>query len=264
VKDRFNRTIDYLRIAVTDRCNLRCHYCIPLKNIHWLPHDQILSLEEIIEAAKSAIKLGMTKIRLTGGEPLMRKNIVYLVSEIAKISGLKDFSLTTNGTLLVRYAKALKQAGLNRINISLDTLDPMKYHQITGGNLKDVLEGIEAALATKFHPIKINCVVNKEIIPQEIKHLKKFAEEKKLLLRFIPLMNLQKGNFQKVEGGNGGDCTLCNRLRLLCDGTLRPCLFSDIGFNIREFGFEKSFKRAIQAKPECGLCTSSWMYQVGG
>ena len=145
--DRFKRQINYLRISVTDRCNLRCTYCMPEEGIRLLDHSDILSFEEITDFARMAVANGITKVRLTGGEPLVRKNIAELVSMLHGIDGLEDLSMTTNGILLPKFASDLKKAGLNRINISLDTVNPDKYCQITRNDeLAQVLEGIEAAL----------------------------------------------------------------------------------------------------------------------
>ena len=129
--DTFGRNINYLRISVTDRCNLHCRYCAPLDDAHLCAHDDILSFERITEIAKVAVELGINKIRLTGGEPLIRRNIVALVQMLAAIDGIDDLAMTTNGLLLTKYAKDLKQAGLHRINVSLDTTDPKKFFAIT-------------------------------------------------------------------------------------------------------------------------------------
>jgi len=160
--DKFNRKINYLRISVTDRCNLRCTYCMPETGIQLLQHSDIISFEEIVDVVKLSVGLGIDKIRITGGEPLARKGIVDLVAMIAEIPGINDFGLTTNGILLKKYAKELKEAGLHRVNVSLDTLNPEKYHQITRlGNIEDVLEGISEAQKIGLTPVKINCVIKK-------------------------------------------------------------------------------------------------------
>src|ERR1035437_1713558 len=158
--DRFNRHINYLRISVTDRGNLRCTYCMPEEGIRLLDHSDILTYEEITAFTRLAVSNGITKVRLTGGEPLVRKNIVELVSMLSQIDGLEDLSMTTNGILLSTFASDLKKAGLNRINISLDTMNPDQYSQITkNGELAKVLEGIDAAFQAGLKPIKINCVL---------------------------------------------------------------------------------------------------------
>lgn len=133
VKDRFSRTIDYLRISVTDRCNLRCLYCMPAGGVEPVKHKDILSYEEIIRIAQNAARLGVRKIRLTGGEPLTRRNIAFLISSIRHINGIQDLSMTTNGILLEKYAQTLADAGLDRVNISLDSLNEERYREITRG-----------------------------------------------------------------------------------------------------------------------------------
>ena len=136
MKDSFGREINYLRVSLTDRCNLRCEYCMPEKGVDKLKHEDILSLEDIYEVIKVFVDLGINKIRFTGGEPLVRLGVVDLISKVSKLDGVKEIAMTTNGTLLEKYAKELKEAGLSRVNISLDTLDREKYKEITrGGDL---------------------------------------------------------------------------------------------------------------------------------
>lgn len=189
MKDSFGRTINYLRISLTDLCNLRCKYCMPEKGICKVEHGDILSLEEIYEVAKVFVSLGVNKIRLTGGEPLTRKGIVSLVERIANLDGVKDLAMTTNGILLKKYAKDLKSAGLRRVNISLDTLDEKKYSQITrGGRLQDVLEGIEAAKSEGLTPIKINTVLIGGFNVDEIEDLVNLTKTEEIDVRFIELM----------------------------------------------------------------------------
>ena len=160
LSDSFQRPIDYLRISVTDRCNLRCRYCMPTEGIHLMPHADILSYEEIYDVAEAAAGLGINKIRLTGGEPLVRAGLPELVRMLAQLDGVDDISLTTNGTLLAHHAAELKSAGLRRANVSLDTLKPEKFKHITrGGRLDEVLKGIEAARSAGLNPLKINVVV---------------------------------------------------------------------------------------------------------
>jgi len=158
--DSFQRPIDYLRISVTDRCNLRCIYCMPAEGIRLMSHDDILSYEEIYTVAEAAAELGISKIRITGGDPLIRAGLPELVRMLARIDTIDDISLTTNGVLLARYAAELKRAGLRRVNVSLDTLKPDKFEYITrGSNFDDVLEGINVARSVGLNPIKINMVV---------------------------------------------------------------------------------------------------------
>ncbi len=251
--DRYNRNIHYLRISVTDRCNLRCKYCMPEKGIKLLRHGDILSFEEIVSFTRVAVEKGVDKVRITGGEPLTRKNIAYLIQLLADIDGIKDLSLTTNGILLEEFAKSLKHAGLNRVNVSLDTVDPERYREITrGGDFDRVMQGISAAEKAGLLPIKINCVVNKSSDEPDALGVKAFCESRKFNVRFIHQMNLETGEYAPVEGGTGGNCSLCDKLRLSSDGRLRPCLFNDLSFNVRELGSERAIRMAIEAKPECG------------
>lgn len=267
MRDVFGRSINYLRISVTDRCNFRCTYCMPREGIGLKkePKD-ILTFEKIVEIIKVAVSLGFDRFRLTGGEPLVRRGIVQLVKKIAMIPGVKDLSMTTNGSLLSKYAESLKSAGLNRINISLDTLDPSAFFATTqSSELEAVLQGIDAAIIAGFYPIKINCVIEKSLDEPSARAIKAFAYQKGLMARFIPKMNLREGKFSIVEEGGGGDCKRCNRLRLLSDGSLRPCLFSDQSFSTRDLGILPAFKEAILQKPEKGIfCSDPWMYGVGG
>ncbi len=264
--DRFNREISYLRISVTDRCNLRCTYCMPPEGVISKRHDEILSFEEILEIVKESVNMGFSKIRLTGGEPLVRKGIIPFIENLTKIKGVQDIGLTTNGILLSQMAKDLKKAGLNRLNISLDTLNPEKYHKITRiGNINDVLEGIDTAIEEGFDPIKINCVKIPKENDNDILSLIAFCQQKKLELRFIRQMNLNAGEFYPVEGGAGGRCSICNRLRLTSDGFIKPCLFSDFGFNVRKLGIKEAFDKAIDNKPlKGGKATIHEFYNIGG
>jgi len=266
VYDRFNRNINYLRISVTDRCNLRCTYCMPESGIHLLHHKEILTFDEIAGFTRIAVANGVTKVRITGGEPLVRKGITTLVGMISEIKGILDLSMTTNGVILKHFAGELRSAGLHRINISLDTIDPEKFSAITRtGNINDVFEGIKAAKNAGLHPIKINCVIEKSKEGDEAKAVTRFCEENDLEIRYITQMDLIKGHFSTVEGGTGGDCGLCNRLRLTANGKLKPCLFNNIEFDIRELGFEKAFKLAVGLKPECGSKNETGtFYNIGG
>ncbi|MGE4277073.1 MAG: GTP 3',8-cyclase MoaA [Lawsonibacter sp.] len=189
MNDYFGREITYLRISVTDRCNLRCQYCMPEEGIVKQPHCDILSLEEIAEIAREAVGLGIRKIRITGGEPLVRRGILSLCRELAQLPGLEDLALTTNGTLLAPIAKELKAAGVGRVNISLDTLDPDKYHTITRlGQLEDALSGIRAAMEAGLTPLKINTVLIGGFNDDEIPDLVALTQQSPIELRFIELM----------------------------------------------------------------------------
>ncbi|MBN1988023.1 MAG: radical SAM protein [Bacteroidales bacterium] len=264
--DHYNRHITYLRISVTDRCNLRCQYCMPEEGIKSLPHNEILTFDEIVDVVKEAVSLGVNKVRLTGGEPLVRKGVVELVRMIAQIKGITDFGMTSNGILLKQFAQQLKDAGLQRINISLDTLNPHKFRELTrGGELAQVLEGIDAAKAAGLHPIKLNCVIKKSSQEPDAQQVNAFAEQNGLQVRFIHQMDLEKGEFSVVEGGEGGNCAICNRLRLTANGYINPCLFNEAGFSVRQLGVRQAILAAVDAKPKCGSHNHSGeFYNIGG
>ena len=188
MKDSFNRNIDYLRISLTDRCNLRCVYCMPAEGVKDICHDEILRTEEIFEIVKVASYHGIKTVRLTGGEPLVRKGVVDLVSRINELANIEDIALTTNATLLPKFASELKDAGLRRVNISLDTLDSEQYRKITRcGDLDDALFGINAALECGFDPIKVNVVVIKSL-NQDFLSFAKMTLERPITVRFIEFM----------------------------------------------------------------------------
>jgi cyclic pyranopterin phosphate synthase len=264
--DRYNRRISYLRVSVTDRCNLRCTYCMPAEGVKLLEHKDILSFEEIVEVIREAVTLGITKVRITGGEPLVRKGIISLIEKIAMIGGILDFGLTTNGILLSKFANDLAKAGLHRINVSLDTLDPEKFRTITrGGDIQQVFEGIQAAKEADLTPIKINCVVRNSSDEPDALEVKKYCRENGLEARFIHEMSLADGCFTIVENGHGGDCVNCNRLRLTASGMIRPCLFNDLQFSTRELGIREALEQAVGLKPEMGSVNlTGGFYDIGG
>jgi len=190
IVDRFGRKIDYLRISVTDRCNLKCIYCMPPEGIELFQRDRMLTFEEMERFSRIAINLGVKKIKLTGGEPLVRKGIADFIASLRKIEGLEDLSLTTNGTFLEDLADELKASGIVRINVSLDSLDHERYREITrGGDLNRVLRGINKALEVGFK-VKINTVVLSSLSEKEIFHLIEFGRDKNLEVRFIEFMPL--------------------------------------------------------------------------
>jgi cyclic pyranopterin phosphate synthase len=225
-----------------------------------------LTFNEIAGFTKVAVSKGVTKVRITGGEPLVRKGITALVRMISDIKGIKDLSMTTNGILLKQYANELSAAGLQRINISLDTIDPEKFKTITrNGNVSEVLEGIEAAKSAGLFPVKINCVIKESKEEEEARAVTRFCIDNNLEIRYILQMDLVKGHFSTVDGGTGGNCSLCNRLRLTSNGKLKPCLFSNLEFDIRELGFEKAIMLAAELKPECGSKNETdAFYNIGG
>ncbi len=198
--DRHNRKISYLRVSITDRCNLRCIYCMPPGGIKPLRHEDILRFEEIEEIARYGVDWGIDKVRITGGEPLVRKGVVYLIETLANLRGIRDLSMTTNGILLRNYARDLKNAGLQRINISLDSLNADKFQHITKvGKLSLVLDGIEEALKRGLEPVKINVVVMKGINDDEVLDFAKMSLDRPLHIRFIEYMPLGYKGFAKED-----------------------------------------------------------------
>lgn len=185
MKDGLGRTIEYLRISLTDRCNFRCIYCMPEEGVCSLPHDEILRIEEMAHVVRIAADLGIKSVRLTGGEPLVRKGVVDLVREIANTPGIENVSMTTNGVLLPKMADDLKRAGLSRVNISLDTLDPDQFKYITRrGELHQTLDGIKAALEAGFDPVKINAVTVRSL-NQDYLAFARLSVDRPLHVRFI-------------------------------------------------------------------------------
>jgi cyclic pyranopterin phosphate synthase len=222
LSDSFQRPINYLRISVTDRCNLRCIYCMPANGIRLMSHRDILTYEEIYTVAKAAAELGINKIRITGGEPLVRLELPKLIQMLTQIDTLDDISLTTNGVLLSGYAAELKQAGLQRVNVSLDTLKQDKFSQITRSRYKlsNVLEGIEAAKSAGLNPVKINMVVMSGINDDELPDFAAKTIRDGWHVRFIELMpsagvGTMASRFIPVS-------EMRKRLELL--GELEPCL----------------------------------------
>jgi len=288
MEDRYGHRISYLRVSITDRCNERCNYCMPRELQEWLPREDILSYEETLRLIRIAAGLGVTKVRVTGGEPLTRRNIIDFVREIPKIPGISSLGISTNGTLLGRettpgqtMAAALRSVGVQSINISLDTLDRHLYSEITGRDFHaQVLGGIDAAIDAGFDQIKLNTVLMRGRNEDQLIPLIEFAGAHNLLLRFIEMMPvsttevLSDENFLPVAEAKRaiekyfGDlisetsfrtngpatyyqvpgreqrigfigamtnfhfCESCNKLRLTCDGKLRPCLGSYLEFDI--------------------------------
>jgi cyclic pyranopterin phosphate synthase len=288
MEDRFGHRISYLRVSITDRCNERCTYCMPQELQEWLPRHDILTFEETLRLIRIASDLGVTKIRLTGGEPLTRRDVLQLFRQLPSLAKLRDIGLSTNGTLLARevepgltMAQAVRDCRFNSVNISLDTLDRAEYAQITGRDLlPEAIAGIDAAIAAGFPQIKINCVLMRDRNDRGLTRLVDFAADRNLLVRFIELMPvstsevLSEKNFFAVAEAkraleaqfgslipqpefktNGPAtyyqvpgrkqrlgfigamtnlhfCESCNKLRLTCDGKLRPCLGSYLEFDI--------------------------------
>ena len=275
--DKQGREITYLRISVTDKCNLRCRYCMPEEGVCKKSHADMLSEDEIIMAVEAAASLGIHKIRITGGEPMVKKNIVSICRRVAATPGIEEVCLTTNGILLPQLGKELKAAGVKRINLSLDTLDPDKYAYITRiGKLEAFREGLKAALNAGFEKIKVNAVLIGGFNDDEIVNLANLTREYPVDMRFIELMpfsgqgekeelvvteNELLGKFSYLSPCNSEDasvakyytaenfqgrvgfisprshkfCSKCNRIRLLADGRLKPCLGNDKVYDIRSF-----------------------------
>ncbi|MBN1269895.1 MAG: radical SAM protein [Kiritimatiellae bacterium] len=266
MQDPYQRTIDYLRISLTDRSNLRGSYTMPLKYSEPVPEDRLLTVDEIVKVVRVAVKYGFRKFRLTGGEPLLRPDVVKIVEVLAPIGGVDDLSMTTNGTLLAEMAKSLAHAGLKRVNVGLNTMDPNRFAAMTqGGDLYQVVAGVCAAAAAGLKPIRLNCMVERSSREKSAQEVARFAAEHGFEVRFARRMNFLTGEFWPVEGGQGGHCAKCNRLRLSCDGAFHACLFSAQGFSIRKLGVETALKQAIEAKPESGRsCSGQGFYAVGG
>ena len=266
--DPFERPITYLRIAVTDRCDLRCIYCMPAEGVALKQHAEILSYEQIAAIAREAVALGVTKIRLTGGEPLVRRNIESLVQTIAAIPGLEEVTMTTNGIRLPSLAPALKEAGLGRVNISVDSLDPERYRTITrGGDLEAALRGVDAAVDADLTPVKINMVILPDTPDSDIEAMRAYCEGRGLALQKITQFSLHDrgGLASHVEAERPPKCASCSRLRLTADGVLKPCLFSNGGIPVDFSDIRSSLLHAVAVKPEEGTqCTDRSMVAIGG
>lgn len=197
--DRFGRAHTYLRISVTDRCNLRCTYCMPAEGIDWKPKSELMSFEEITRIARVFADMGIDKIRLTGGEPMVRQNLDVLVAQLASIAGIQTVAMTTNGIFLKEQTKTLKTAGLTALNISLDTLRPDRFLQIAKRDqFHEVMAGIDAALEIGFQPLKLNVVVMARINDDEILDFVDFAKDKSVNVRFIEYMPFKDNQWQQA------------------------------------------------------------------
>lgn len=200
LKDPFQRTIRYLRVSVTDRCNYRCFYCMPSNGLEWEKREEFLSYEELTRVIRLFSELGVDKVRLTGGEPLVRKGLTDFARRLGQLPGIKDLSLSTNAHLLAEYAPALVEAGVHRVNISLDTLNPETFRKITrNGELEPVLKGIDAAVAAGMDPVKINMVVMKGLNDDEIEPMLDFAVVKGVDLRYIETMPVGEAGIEGTD-----------------------------------------------------------------
>ena len=264
--DQFNREIHYLRISITDKCNLRCTYCMPEEGVPFKPHSAIMRFEEIVKVVESSAKLGINKIRLTGGEPLVRKDVVELVRMIKAVEGIDHLGMTTNGVLLDKLAQPLRDAGMEGVNISMDTLDPERYKKITRiGDISFTLKGIEAAMSAGFDKIKINMVVMDDTPDGEIEKMNDFCTKKGLTLQLINHYDLSAEKKNAYVFDRPPKCAVCNRIRLTADGILKPCLHSNQEIPVNPEDIISSLKEAILAKPENGsVCTNRSMIEIGG
>lgn len=265
MRDSFGRDITYLRVSVTDRCNMRCIYCMPAEGVPLLAHEDILSFEKIEAVVRAAVGLGIEKVRLTGGEPLVRKGILELVRMLGRIEGLHTLAMTTNGSLLAPLAKDLAAAGLTSVNISLDSLDPERFARITRiGRLSEVLAGIDAALSAGL-AVKLNMVVLEDTPPSEIEAVRQFARSRGADFQTIAHYSLSEEKRDDYAYDRPPPCSRCNRIRLLANGVLRSCLHSDIDIPIDFDNIEASLKKAILAKPAHGMVSSAIaVSQIGG
>ena len=314
MEDRYGHRISYLRVSITDRCNERCTYCMPRELQEWLPREDVLTYEETLRLIRIASELGVSKVRVTGGEPLTRRDVLRFFRELRSVPGIDDIGISTNGTLLARRsadglttAQALRSCAVNSVNVSLDTLDREVYAAITGRDfLPQVLEGLDAAIAAGFPLIKLNCVLMRGRNEDQFVPLIEYAAARNLILRFIELMpvstsevlsddnflpvaearrNLEShfgalipepgfrtngpSTYYKIPGReqrigfigaltNLHFCESCNKLRLTCDGKLRPCLGSYLEFDIMKVlragatdeDLQRFFLDVVDRKPE--------------
>jgi cyclic pyranopterin phosphate synthase len=314
MEDRYGHRISYLRVSITDRCNERCTYCMPRELQEWLPREDVLTYEETLRLVRIAAELGVSKVRITGGEPLTRRDVLTFFQGLRSVPGINDIGISTNGTLLARRsanglttAQALRLAAVNSVNVSLDTLEREVYAAITGRDfLPQVLEGIDAAIAAGFPLIKLNCVLMRGRNEDQFVPLIQYAAARNLILRFIELMpvstidvlsddnflpvaearrNLEShfgplipepgfrtngpSTYYKIPGReqrigfigaltNLHFCESCNKLRLTCDGKIRPCLGSYLEFDIMKVlragatdaDLRRFFLDVVERKPE--------------
>ena len=267
--DSLGRTINYLRISVTDKCNYRCTYCMPEYGVMEKSHNDMLSYEEIAQITGIAGELGIRKIRLTGGEPLIKRNIETLVQLIADSYNFDEITMTTNGSLLTPgLAKKLANAGLNRVNISFDTLNPKKFNNLTRcGTLSDVVNGIQSAKEADLNPIKINMVIFNTTTQDEIDKMQSFCNFHKLTLQKIRHFELQDHGYKThdTECDRPLPCHLCNRLRLTADGFLKSCLFSDDEIKVNMNTTKEDILMAVNTKQARGKsCSNRYMMEIGG
>lgn len=320
MRDRFQREIDYIRISVTDKCNFRCRYCMPEEGVETIPHSEVLSFEEIVRVISVLSELGIKKVKITGGEPLVRRDICTLIQNLAQIPGIEDITLTTNGFLLGEMAEQLKRAGIRTINVSVDTLNRREFADICRRDgLDQVLDSIERAKSLGLE-VRINTTVSEESNLEELFELLEYFSNRDIPVRFIELMPIGCGHGSTVKNqdlqkmlkkrypdlvrsnfsGNGPAvyytfcknkkvgfisavhnkfCESCNRIRLSCDGKIKPCLASSLSYDIKavlrsggdDNKLKESLEQAIFYKPlehhfgkEESGCIKDTMNQIGG
>jgi len=235
VRDGFNRPITYLRVSVTDKCNLRCVYCMPEAGLPWLQRSEILSYEEIVAIVRAAAAVGVRSIRLTGGEPLVRRDLHRLVAAIAAVEGIEEIALSTNGLLLEDQLPALREAGLSRVNVSLDTLSEDRFAAIARRpGLAQVLRGIDAAIAAGVRPVKINCVVMRGVNDDEIPAFAELTRDREVFVRFIEVMPVRENALLQAQTYVSSDEIL---QRIAGAGQLTPCAGPNGNGPARYFAF---------------------------
>jgi len=291
MNDLFGRNIDYLRLSVTDLCDLRCVYCMDPAGVEKLAHGDILSFEALAELVRCAVALGVTKVRLTGGEPLTRRGIVTLCARLKAIPGVKELAMTTNAQTLERFARPLREAGLDRLNVSLDTLDPDQYRRLTrGGELERVLRGIEAAEAAGFPPVKLNAVLFIELMPIGVCARfdpARFVSADCVLERLPELRPLDRdgvalrytapgwaGTVGLIRPMTDHFCPACSRIRITSRGFLKPCLHDAAEIPLRGLhgqALTEAMMQAILCKPrqhhlgpDVPSGAGRAMYEIGG
>jgi GTP 3',8-cyclase len=264
--DSYGRQIDYLRISLTEQCNLRCTYCMPEDGASSRPAQKTLSFDEILSVVDAAAGLGITKVRLTGGEPLIRPGIVELVQLIAAVPGILTVAMTTNGVLLARYAAALKAAGLDVVNVSMDTLDAVRFLCLTRvGRLQDVIDGVLSARAAGIERIKVNTVVGPDTPPEDVAAVRSFCDAHGLIHQRIAQFSLDSDKDDDHDCDRPLRCEDCNRIRLLSTGSLKPCLHSNEEVVLDVSNPRDSIRRTVAMKPERGtVCTNRSMAEIGG
>jgi len=258
LQDSYGRAIRDLRISITDRCNFRCFYCMPQEAMEWQPKSEILDYEEIVRLSEVLVSLGITKLRVTGGEPMLRRDVERLIASLARLEGVEDLAMTTNAHFLRGRARGLKEAGLQRITISLDSLEPERFALLTGRNeLAQVLDGIDAALEAGLHPVKINSVVIRGINDDQAVGFAAFARAKGVRVRFIEFMPLDNGRVWRREMVVPGEEL---RQRIHDVYPLAPIKSENLSETARRFAFadgapgEVGFINPV-TQPFCGHCS---------